>query len=123
MSAISSNVKVKAIDSRKALAVEMLDMLARGKAADHWLRTFQHASLIAIVRNMFSAWDKHYVDDDVQCYRCAFGCWSEQEFTAAMVTVGAPSSEHHWLNYELRRLLLSSAYDRWTCSQSDAAPL
>lgn len=102
------------VDARRRTATQLLGIIHNIDAARHWSLSFTNASLITIIRNLFSCWDKRFVDDDARCFRCAFGCFSDQELETAMSALGVPSAEHAWLDFEIRRLLLTFAFDEWT---------
>ena len=102
------------VDTRRRTAVQLLGLVHNIVPARHWTQSFKAASLTTIVRNLFSCWDKRFVDDDSRCFRCAFGCFSGQELETALSSICVPSSEYAWLEFEIRRLLLTFAFDEWT---------
>lgn len=110
------------IDSRRRAASQLLGIVHNIEAARHWSQSFIQASLVTIIRNMFSCWDKRFVDDDARCFRCAFGCFSDQELKTGLSTIGVPSAEHAWMEFEIRKLLLTFAFDEWTAMTSPPAP-
>jgi len=107
-----------ATQRRQLLAAQLMDILEKALCSEQWLATFRSASFLVVIRNMFSAWDTSFVDDDVRCFRSAFGCFSHDEFDEAMSTVGVShGAEQHGIEHDVRRLLLLSAYEEWRCRQ------
>jgi hypothetical protein len=111
-----------ATDRRRQLTLQLLNIVSRVDAAHAWLQSFRKASFLTIVRNMFSCWDKHFVDDDARCFRCAFGCFSHQELDTALSAMCVPPDDRQWMEFELRRLLLTFAFDEWSVMMADQAP-
>lgn len=89
-----------ATDRRHQLTLQLLDIVSRVDTARAWLQSFRKASFLTIVRNMFSCWDKHFVDDDARCFRCAFGCFSHQELDTALSAMCVPPDDRQW--YRIR---------------------
>jgi hypothetical protein len=104
----------EAIQRRQVVVSRLMAMLETARCSPHWLDTFSSASFVVVIRNMFSAWNNRFENDDARCLRSAFGCFSPDEFSEAMSAVGVvQQSEWPWLEAEIRRLLLSSAYKEW----------
>jgi hypothetical protein len=104
-----------AIDRRRLVTHRLLGLLDKFDGARSWVEAFKRAEFVSVIQNLFSTWHANFVVDRARCIRSAFGCFSETEFAEAMRNLHIGSVDHPWMENEVRRLLVTFAYDEWAC--------
>lgn len=104
----------ESVRRRKALVAQLVELLRQAKASPRWIADRASAPLMVFIRDLFHTVDHAGRADNDRRLRSAFGCFSTDELASAMATVGASDSAlWAWIDREMRKLLVSHAYDEW----------
>ena len=102
------------IQRRKRLAQDVLELLSRAEADATWVSRHRSVPLMTLVQKLFITVDARYEVDSKRLIRSAFGCFSHDEFVAAMALVKVNSTSWRLVERELTKLFISYVHREWT---------